>query len=158
MVRAHLLKRQDVSRPRESRGDTSMGKTKTQTGAVLPSVYEARSNIWTTNIRRCHTSSEETHSKEHYLLMDTAMRRQLERTEGSTHASDRVLDSYDTTKSTRIYEEPAELTLTIAQLQLIEGSDKQGWRPVTHTSHAKTQAEMNFGKVNGVVSSPHRNP
>ena len=64
---------------------------------------------------------------------------------------DRVLTNYDPTKKTRLYvdDDPAGLAATVAQLHPIEESDKGAWKPVTHTSRAKTQSELIYGKVDG---------
>ena len=41
------------------------------------------------------------------------------------------------------------MAATVAQEYCVEGMDHTVWRPVNHTSHAKTEMEMNYGKVDG---------
>ena len=77
--------------------------------------------------------------------------------------SDRVLANYDPMKPTRIYVDdgPAGVAATVAQSYEVEGIDHPVWRPVMHTSRAKTAAEMNYGKVDGeslaVLTGIHSN-
>ena len=77
--------------------------------------------------------------------------------------SDRVLANYDPTRQTRVYVDdgPAGVAATVAQEYTVEGVDHPVWKPVTHTSRAKTKAEMNYGKVDGeslaVLSGIHSN-
>jgi len=75
--------------------------------------------------------------------------------------SDRVLANYDPTKPTRVYVDdgPAGVAATVAHT--VKDVDHPVWKPVTHTSRAKTKAEMNYGKVDGeslaVLSGIHSN-
>ena len=66
-------------------------------------------------------------------------------------ASDRVMGYYDPTRPTRLYvdEGPAGVAAIVAQRYEMEGIDHPVWRPVNHTSRAKTKTEMNYGKVDG---------
>lgn len=63
--------------------------------------------------------------------------------------SDRVLGCYDTGRKTRLYVDdgPEGVGATLAQAYKVEGQDRQGWRPVHYSSHAKTSAELRYGKV-----------
>ena len=65
--------------------------------------------------------------------------------------SAKVMAHYDPARDTRLYvdEGPAGVAATVAQKYKLEGMDHPVWRPVHHTSRAKTPAEMNYGKVDG---------
>jgi len=65
--------------------------------------------------------------------------------------SGQVMAHYDPSRETRLYvdEGPAGVAGTVAQKYEVEGLDHPVWRPVDHTSRAKTAAEMNYGKVDG---------
>ena len=65
--------------------------------------------------------------------------------------SGKVMAHYDPRRDTRLYvdEGPAGVAGTVAQKYEVEGLDHPVWRPVNHTSRAKTTAEMNYGKVDG---------
>ena len=62
-----------------------------------------------------------------------------------------VMAYYDPNRDTRLYvdEGPAGVAATVAQKYEVEGMDHPVWRPVNHTSRAKTAAEMRYGKVDG---------
>ena len=65
--------------------------------------------------------------------------------------SGQVMAHYDLAKETRLYidEGPAGVAGTVAQKHTVEGMDHPIWRPVNHSSRAKTPAEMNYGKTDG---------
>ena len=65
--------------------------------------------------------------------------------------SGKVMAHYDPNRETRSYvdEGPAGVAGTVAQKYELEGLDHPVWRPVNHTSRAKTAAEMKYGKVDG---------
>ena len=65
--------------------------------------------------------------------------------------SDKVMANYDPHRRTRVYcdDGPKGLGATIAQEYRVEGVDHPVWRPVTYTSRAKTDAELQYGKVDG---------
>ena len=65
--------------------------------------------------------------------------------------SGQVMAHYDPSRDTRLYvdEGPAGVAATVAQKYELEGLDHPVWRPVNHTSRAKTGAEMHYGKVDG---------
>jgi len=75
--------------------------------------------------------------------------------------SDRVLANYDPTKPTRVYVDdgPARVAATVAHT--VKDVDHPVWKRITHTSRAKTKAEINYGKVDGeslaVLSGIHSN-
>ena len=58
---------------------------------------------------------------------------------------------FDPQRATILYVDkgPAGVAATVAQEYCVEGMDHTVWRPVNHTSQAKTETEMNYGKVNG---------
>ena len=63
--------------------------------------------------------------------------------------SDTVMACYSPDRDTRIYcdEGPAGVAATVAQKHKVRGQDC--WRPVNYTSRAKSEAEKNYGKVDG---------
>ena len=65
--------------------------------------------------------------------------------------SDKVMANYDPTRKTRVYcdEGPLGLGATVAQEYRLEGVDHPVWRPVTYSGRAKTEAELQYGKVDG---------
>ena len=65
--------------------------------------------------------------------------------------SDKVMAYYDPSRPTRLYvdEGPAGVAATVAQEYNVDGVDHPVWRPVHHTSRAKTKCEQNYGKVDG---------
>ena len=65
--------------------------------------------------------------------------------------SDRVMANYDPNRKTRVYVDdgPTGLGSTVAQEYTVEGIDNPVWRPVNYTARAKTEAELNYGKVGG---------
>ena len=107
--------------------DKSEIKSFLRDSAVLPSVYEARSDI-RTNICKYRTPSEETEQQK-TLPSRTQQCEDSFKKRKALLTSDRVLAIYDPTKSTRIYVDdgPAGLAATVAQLHLIVGSDNEGW-------------------------------
>ena len=60
-----------------------------------------------------------------------------------------VMVHYDPARDTRLYvdEGPEGVAGTVTQKYTIDGVDHPVWRPVNHSSQAKTPAEMNYGKV-----------
>ena len=65
--------------------------------------------------------------------------------------SDKVMACYDPRRKTRVYcdEGPQGVAATVAQEYQVEGLDHTSWRPVHYSSRAKTEAECNYGKVDG---------
>ena len=65
--------------------------------------------------------------------------------------SEQVMGYFDPQRATRLYvdEGPAGVAATVAQEYEVDGMDHTVWRPVHHTSRAKTKTEMNYGKVDG---------
>ena len=65
--------------------------------------------------------------------------------------SDKVMAYYDPSRPTRLYvdEGPAGVAATVAQKYNVDGVDHPVWKPVHHTSRAKTKCEQNYGKVDG---------
>ena len=65
--------------------------------------------------------------------------------------SGQVMENYDVDRVTRLYvdEGPARVAVTVAQKYTVESVDHPVWRPVNHSSQAKTLAEMNNEKVDG---------
>ena len=65
--------------------------------------------------------------------------------------SDRVMANYDPERKTRLYcdDGPQGVAATVAQEYKMDGVDHTVWRPVNYTSRAKTEAEMDYEKVDG---------
>ena len=57
--------------------------------------------------------------------------------------------------------DPATVVGTVAQPHVVEVFDHPVWRPVTHTTRAKTTAKFNYGKVDdqslSILSGIHNN-
>ena len=65
--------------------------------------------------------------------------------------SDRVMANYDQERKTRLNcdDGPQGVAATVAQEYKMDGVDHTVWRPVNYTSRAKTEADMDYGKVDG---------
>jgi transposase InsO family protein len=65
--------------------------------------------------------------------------------------SDSVMANYDPKRETKLFVDdgPSGVAATVAQKYEVKGLDHPGWRPVAHNSRAKTEAEMNYSKVEG---------
>ena len=66
-------------------------------------------------------------------------------------SSEQVMGYFDPQRATRLYvdEGPAKVAATVAQEYKVDGMDHTVWRPVNHTSQAKTETVMNYSKVDG---------
>ena len=65
--------------------------------------------------------------------------------------SDKVMANYDPARNTRVYcdDGPLGLGATVAQEYRVERVDHPVRRPVTYTGKAKTEAELQYRKVDG---------